>query len=169
MFSSLLSRSRQFFQAFTRNQNDQDEEFIDTYLTFPAKQLFLRQSAYDQYHAMHQARLLFERTVSPDPILVEALFLHDVGKSLASITLAHRVAHVLFSKKPAWYDAFLHMYGHHHVIKPLYTLRHHATLGADLVRRIGLPERVAYLIEHHHDPMTQDKELQLLQQIDASL
>lgn len=169
MSSSLASRFRQFFRAFTVHLSDRDEEFIDTYLTLPAKRLFLRQSAYDQCHAIHQTRLLLERTPLPDHTLVEAMLLHDVGKSLAPITLAHRVAHVLFSKKPSCYDAFMRISGRHHLVRPLYVLRYHAALGADLVRHIELHERVAYLIEHHHDPMPQDEDLHFLQQIDASL
>ncbi len=102
--------------------------------------LFERQSAVDQRHARRVARLLL-REGAPDLEVIQAALLHDVGKSVVPLRLAHRVAWVVLRRAPRsvrhlclnWSPA-------------LKAIDRHAIVGARLVAAAGGSRRLADLI-----------------------
>lgn len=105
--------------------------------------LFLNAQPRDRRHSMDLYRVL-QRQGAADAMLVAAL-VHDVGKG--RIATWHRVAFVVFGplnavlaapSGPRWRRA-------------LWRLRHHARLGAEMLRRAGSSPRVVEIVEAHTD------------------
>lgn len=93
----------------------------------------------DRWHAIAVARLVLQFKPDASDRLVRAALLHDVGKSVRPYKLHERIAgHVLPND---WLGTRRGT--------PGYVKRHHARLGAAMVRAAGGSETVARLVEQH--------------------
>jgi len=100
--------------------------------------LFRTMSAVDQRHCVAVARSLTSHGYQQPDLLLAALF-HDVGKSLATISVWERVAHVLLLRFAPGLVARLGSEQPGGLAHGLYVLAHHSDWGADLAERAGLP------------------------------
>lgn len=160
-------RVRQFRAAAAPCFTDADEQFAGRWLTAVEHRLFRRESVYERQHAVALARAIAAGLPAPSRSLIAAVLLHDLGKSAAALGRWQRVGFVLLDALPgrplrrlreppgrsAWYG--------------LWVLQHHAALGAALARAAGVDERVAWLIDHHHERLP-DAELCRLQAADEA-
>lgn len=111
--------------------------------------LFLRMSAADQSHCLKVYALL--RTEhGDDPELLRAALLHDVGKSLARLSVWDRVRVVLWDSRVFGFVA--RACGHRGENDFVVAHKMHAHRGAALAHAGGSPERVVRLIRHHDSP-----------------
>ncbi|MCK9496273.1 MAG: HDIG domain-containing protein [Dehalococcoidia bacterium] len=123
--------------------------------------LFMGAQARDRRHSVDLYRLLLSAGASR-PMLVAAL-VHDVGKG--DIATWHRVAFVILGplngvlaapSGPRWRRA-------------LWRLRHHARLGAEMLRRAGSSARVVEIVERHTDARVEDAEIEAFIRADDSV
>jgi putative nucleotidyltransferase with HDIG domain len=95
-----------------------------------------------------------------EPETCQAALLHDIGKaSLAGehVTTVERILNVLPMR--------MHPERSNRVTG-INLARHHAVIGAERLRALGVDERVCWLVEHHDDDSAADAQLRLLQAID---
>jgi hypothetical protein len=89
-------RVAQFFGALTARVRPEDMVAISNYLEPQQMALFRRMSLWDQSHSLNVfARL--RAAGQTDSELLQAALLHDAGKSLAPVTVWHRVFVVLLA------------------------------------------------------------------------
>ncbi|MHB0856627.1 MAG: HD domain-containing protein [Anaerolineae bacterium] len=112
--------------------------------------LFSRMSLGDQRHALCVLAGL-DRLGPVAPVLAQAALLHDVGKSVAGLTLWHRTVIVLlgWAHEPllarlASPDPSSWRYPYHVHLR-------HAELGAQLCAQVGCPPEVVALVRHHSE------------------
>lgn len=124
-------------------------------------ELFLNAQPRDRRHSMDLYRLLQRQGASP-PMLVAAL-VHDVGKG--NIATWHRIAFVLLGPAsvilasrsgPRWRRA-------------LWRLRHHASFGAEMLRRAGSAARVVEIVAAHTQSSSSDPEIEAFIRADDSV
>ena len=154
-----LYRVRQFLRALGARPSPADRAVVAGYLSPWEQRLFERTSARDQFHHVETLRLL-SRDGPPSHALARAALLHDVGKGY--IRLYERVLYVLLhASAPALLDRLAPRNGPG-PLGALYRTRHHAAVGAELLRRLGADPRLVELVARHHDPPGDDVELAAL-------
>lgn len=120
--------------------------------------LFLSLAAHDRRHLIAVHRLAVAEGL--DVATCQAALLHDIGKASLAGRHVHtheRILHVLpIGLHP---DLDTHVSG-------VGLARHHAAIGADRLRALGVDERVCWLVEHHDQTGTADAQLEALQRID---
>ncbi len=170
-------RASQFFHALTAHVSAEDRAFLETWLPEEtARAFFDAMTVADQCHALRTARTAEQlRLASPDGatmvdrrLLIRASLLHDIGRQKGDMGTCGKVLAVLltaafprWSKKRGenaaggWLSALLHVY------------YHHPEKGANMLRRIGLPDEAALTVRHHAPAAGDDPpELLLLRQAD---
>ncbi|MBE3075417.1 MAG: hypothetical protein IMZ75_10815 [Actinobacteria bacterium] len=111
--------------------------------------LFRRMASVDQRHCLAVARSL-QASGGPDPSLLKAALLHDVGKSFCSISLVHRTVAVLLTALFGSLPSFLLWQPEGSWWMPFRVLANHPRLGAGMLAGAGTEERVWRLVELHH-------------------
>jgi putative nucleotidyltransferase with HDIG domain len=140
-------RTWQFVRALGERPDGETYALASRLLDARGKALFMSLSERDQRHSARTAALMVEWGVG-DPDLLLAGILHDVGKERQH--LWQRVAFVLLAAGPPGVLRRLARPGHGWR-GALWRACRHSKLGADKVRAAGYSERVARIIQHHHD------------------
>ena len=154
-----LYRVCQFLRAVGARPSAADRALLAGFLSREERRLFERTSPRDQFHHVETLRLL-SRKGPPSRELARAALLHDVGKGY--IRLHERVLYVLLhAASPALLDRLAPRNGPG-PLGALYRTRHHAAVGAELLRRLGADPRLVELVARHHDPPGDDVELAAL-------
>lgn len=112
--------------------------------------LYTRMDARDREHAVRIAQKLLELHPSASAILVRAALLHDCGKLLRPYNWMERIAVGLVQRPmrtPVQLEGLLN-----HDYSALEIRLLHPVLGAALIRQAGGDERVAQIVERHHNP-----------------
>lgn len=161
-------RVGQFSRALVARPLAEELHNVADILSPQAQQVFLRQPAADQRHALAVCRALKEQGES-NPHLLAAALLHDAGKTGAGLSPVHRAAVVVLEhwapaalarvsregqagqSVPGWRKPFVRHAGHAHA-------------GASWARQAGCSDLTVALIERHHQPavVTHGEEERLL-------
>lgn len=164
-FGPALGRVRQFLVLSRTRATPADLALARRYLGPAELALWRRQSARDQGHSARVLRRLLAAG-ERDPALLRAALLHDTGKSLARVTLAHRIALVLLQAAgEPWLSRLARSNGPG-PLRALDVLNRHAALGAALAEQAGSGLEVADLIRRHDGPTGGDPRLRRLRQAD---
>ncbi len=119
--------------------------------------LFSSMPRTEQHHGVHVCRVLEQQGFGDRDLLAAAL-LHDVGKTVAPLSLWERVSVVLverFAPRLAteWVEAPADELVPVGVRRGFVVHRHHPAWGADLAARAGATPRTVAWIRQHHDPV----------------
>lgn len=122
--------------------------------------LYMTMDVRDRHHALKVVLALLNVYPDASDELIRATFLHDVGKCLKPYNPAIRIATHLYTPKDI--PAEPRLKG----IQGAWQLyQHHDVYGAALIRQVGGSERVAQIVERHHEPKD-DAEAAKLKEID---
>jgi putative nucleotidyltransferase with HDIG domain len=162
--SASLSRLKNVVQrttyAFLPGLIQPDDNFARQYLRGSEYILYAKMDARDRHHACEVTKTLLAHYPQASSELVRAALLHDIGKSSSRYRPLHRILVHLYTPtdippspryhglKGAWQR---HLY--------------HSQYGAELIRKQGGDEKVAELVEKHHNPRG-DREATLLKEVD---
>ncbi len=146
-------------RAFSPRFVKVNDAFAERVLSPEEYTLYKKMDVRDRHHALLVAGAVRRRAPDASNVLVRAALLHDVGKSAAPYRAWERImVHLYTPPTPAAprFTGFRGMWQRH---------RHHAAYGAEMIRQAGGSERVAELVERHHQP-GEDLEAALLKEID---
>lgn len=171
----------QFYRAITAHLTRADRHWVRSRLPQKALPLFFAMHRVDQYHALHVAKTALELLeVLPEkekininqPFLLRCALLHDVGRVKGDLNIWGKVYCVLMMHflpnlgrrmECEKDECFWQKPGH-----ALYVYEHHAQIGAQKLRRIGMAKEAAIILHHHEPPSGDDPiELILLRAADA--
>ena len=146
---------------------------VEQVLGAPLAGLFGRMSAGEQAHSLRVLRALAARggPYAQRTELRQAALLHDVGKSVAPLSLADRALIVLARWLAPGAAAGWGVGQAKGWRRPFVTARRHADWGADLCAQAGAPPLTVALVRRHQTPLTtpatpEDEMLALLQAAD---
>ena len=112
--------------------------------------IYIRMDVRDREHAVRVAQKLLELYPTASAVLVRAALLHDCGKLLRPYIWLERIAVGLVQRPmrtPVQLEGLLN-----HDYSALEIRLLHPVLGAALIRQAGGDERVAQIVERHHNP-----------------
>ena len=174
----MMQRVRQFFRALFAAMGEEDHAFVQGTLPTDALPLFYAMHVSDQVHALRTARTALAlaedavgRAVDRD-LLLRAALLHDVGRRKGDLNIWGKVFAVLAMKFAPRCAALLMQAGREQFYYPLgrmlYISHHHAEIGAEKLRKIGLLAEAAIVARHHLPAAPDDAaELAFLRMADA--
>lgn len=148
-----LYRAGQFFRGLWPAIGADEAESVRRLLTDAELHLFLTLDARDRRQAADMVRWLKRNAPQPSDTLLVAALLHDVGKS--GLWVWDRVLFVLLEAiSPALVDGLAGEPGEPgdgrgRWRRALWTLRHHAALGAERLSAIETRPRVVALVAVH--------------------
>lgn len=146
--------------AFLPHFAQVDNALAKQYLSEPEYGLFIKMDVRDCHHALLVVKTLLETHPTASTQLTRAAFLHDVGKSRAPYNPVTRIlTHLYTPNDLAAEPRFKGIRGAWQLNK------YHDRYGAAMIREAGGCERVADIVEHHHDPQN-DVEAAILKEID---
>jgi putative nucleotidyltransferase with HDIG domain len=150
-----------------------DREFIETYLDEPGLFLFTQMSYSDQKHSIAMARFLLGETENLKGVdfqsLIQGALLHDVGKVKGEMSRLNRIiVGVIRRLFPGLRKKWGQRGKNRSLRHALYVDLIHPSRGAYMAESLGIDPKVVSLIKQHHDPKTDntDLELSLLQMAD---
>ncbi len=127
--------------------------------------VYIRMDVRDREHAVRVAQKLLELHPNASDLLVRAALLHDCGKLLRPYIWCERIAVGLVqrpAKTPIQFESLLH-----HNFSALEIRLLHPLIGAALIRQAGGDERVAEIVERHHNPRAYgDVDTMLIHEVD---
>lgn len=171
----MFRRIKQFILALDPKVTFSQTVYIQKILEKKHANLFFSMSQADQIHSLKVAetveRLLSKSRENMDKeLLIRAALLHDIGKNKRYSDVWYKTACVLM-------DTFFKEYAQTVAIentekfflsKALYYYYNHPKIGAEKLRDVNNEEKLALLVEWHHDKSKQHLllELKILQQAD---
>jgi len=166
MFSRLVYRTRQFWNALPGSRKRVETEALLPHLTPSQVVLFRRMQPSEQAHAYQILERLIGAGQTDQNLLVAAL-LHDVGKILHPLSILDRVVIVLgkrfFRRRSShWGEGTPSRLRRSFVVAA-----HHSDWGADLAAQAGASSRAVDLIRRHQEiPSFEDPLLAVLRSAD---
>ena len=129
--------------------------------------VYIRMDPRDREHAVRVAQKLLELYPAASDVLVRAALLHDCGKLLRPYIWLERIAVGLAQRPSAWSSSPLREDWSTHRYSALEIRLLHPLLGAALIRLAGGDERVAEIVERHHNPRAYgDADALLIHEVD---
>ncbi len=143
-----------------------DRKFIETYIDEPGLFLFTQMSYSDQKHSIAMARFLLEETENLKGVdlqtLIQGALLHDVGKIKGEITRLNRIiVGVIRRLFPRSREKWGQRGKKRSLRHAIYVDLIHPSRGAYMAESLGIDPKVVSLIKHHHDPKTDNVDLEL--------
>jgi putative nucleotidyltransferase with HDIG domain len=132
--------------AFVPTLAKPDDAFAKQHLSSLEYGLYLLMDARDRDHACQVAKALLERQPEVTKWLVRAALLHDIGKAEGVYHPLERIFVHLCAPKVAQEPRLKGLKG------AWQRKWHHPYYGAEMLRQAGGCEKVAMLIERHHNP-----------------
>lgn len=170
MVKTACYRVAQFFRAVVARVSDEEVERATRALTPEARDLFRRQAAQDQRHALAVYGAL-RQAGHTDPHLLAAALLHDVGKAAARLSSVHRSIIVLLGRFAPRLLARLSRGELCFWNRPFVVHAQHPQIGARWAEEAGCsPFAVALIRRHEEKPIVarteKDRLLAMLQAAD---
>ena len=151
--SRLAYRSRQFWNALLTPPRKVAGELLAPHLSPALTDLFWRMQPSEQAHAWKVLQRL-QADGHADPDLLAAALLHDVGKSLAPLSVWDRVGIVLFKRFRVGSDKSGKRPGGRGLRRALRVAAGHPAWGADLAAEAGAGPLTVELIRRHQEDFT---------------
>ena len=159
-----LYRVKQFYWSMVSKLNDEDIDFIKSYLETYELQLFHQLPTYDQKHCINVARDVkstCDKRKLQSKNLIKVALLHDIGKIYNSMNPIDKsimvIMHNITNGKIKAYNK----------IKNVNMYYNHGDIGYNLLRKYGYDERFLFLVKNHHNHnIIEDIELALLKECD---
>ena len=154
---SIPGRVRRLARSLSHRLAHPDDDWAAAFLTASETSVFLAMDPRDREHALRVASRVLEQQPDACQELIAAALLHDCGKQVIRYRVWERVLTGLLPMRlpvVSWW-------------KPMQVRASHPELGAALLRKAGGRERVAQLVERHHNP-GDDQEARLLHQLDET-
>jgi hypothetical protein len=172
MVHAICYRVAQFFRALTARVSKEEVEQAIHILTPESQALFRRQAIQDQRHALAVYTAL-QQGGHTDPHVLAAALLHDVGKSAARLSPAHRAIVVLLGRFAPRLLARLSQGGPSWWNRPLIAHAQHPDIGACWAQEAGCSALTVALIRRHEEeptnsPNEEDWFLAVLQAADST-
>lgn len=151
---NLIGRLNRLFRASHPALARPDDAWAASRLPKAEHGVYIRMDARDREHAVRVAQKLLELHPAVSDLLVRAALLHDCGKLLRPYIWSERIAVGLAQRPVAWSSSPLREDWLTHNYSALEIRLLHPLLGAALIRLAGGDERVAEIVERHHNPWT---------------
>ncbi len=150
---NLLART---FYAFFPQLVKPNDSFAKAQLSSNAYELYLSMDKRDRDHACKVAECLVKEKPDASKTLVAAALLHDIGKAEGPYRPFERIlVHLYMPKQLSKSPRFTGLKG-------MWQLRqHHAHYGAERLRKCGISEAIATIVEQHHHPQNSQEAEQL--------
>ena len=157
-FSWLVNVSVRTLKAFVPSLARADDSFAKGWLSNVEYQLYEALDVRERDHACRVAKAVLAKTSNSQ--LVRAALLHDIGKMGKYGALERILVHLYTPSELPAEPNFTGLRG------AWQRNKYHPEHGAALLRSVGGCERVAQLIERHHEP-GEDDEARLLKEIET--
>ena len=159
-----LYRVKQFYWSIVSKVNDEDIDFIKSYLETYELQLFHQLPTYDQKHCINVARdvkLTCDQRKLQSKDLIKVALLHDIGKIYNSMNPIDKSIMVIMHNLTG---GKLKAYNKNRKVNIYYN---HCDIGYNLLGKYGYDDRFLFLIKNHHNNnIVEDVELDLLKECD---
>lgn len=133
---------RRFLESSrARDLNDEEQSWVRSILDEAESQAWSRMSAIDQRHSLAVTRRLQEKFPNSDRTVLAAALLHDVGKSLDTLSTPLRVLATIIGPRTQRFRLY-HM---------------HEALGAEMCSDLGVDPAVCELIAGRGDPVLAER------------
>lgn len=175
MFSRIFYRIKQFFRALSPRITEEDRAFVRQYLNIEESALFDNLTRYQKKHSIVVAQRMLGVIRGSEEVnekeAVKFSLLHDIGKSAVRFSLFDLVILAIFRKLfPGLYNKLAEKGegSSNFLLRKFYVHKFHGIIGAELLRRAGVEEKIVDLVKEHdklpepNDPL----ELMLLRQLD---
>ena len=159
-----LYRVKQFYWSMVSKINDEDIEFLKTYLETYELQLFNQLPTYEQKHCINVARdvkLTCNQRDLQWKDLIKVALLHDIGKiynimnpiEKAIMVIMHKITNGKIKK--------------YEKIKNVNMYYNHGEIGYNLLKKYSYDDRFLFLVKNHHNNNIRDDiELDVLKECD---
>ncbi|MCH3965477.1 MAG: HDIG domain-containing protein [Clostridium sp.] len=147
-------RLKQFYWNLSSNLDEYDLFFLNHILNDKELKLFNRLSISEQKHSVKVAysveKMCIERNINSG-LLIKAALLHDIGKIYKRLNIIDKSILVLLDKLTR---GKMEKICNVSKISKIGIYYHHATLGADLLNKIGCDKYLIYLVKNHDNKNT---------------
>lgn len=159
-----LDRIKQFSKGICfliKGISDKEAKFVADNLNKRELELFNSLTIYDKQHSIRVAKSVERIVISQNivgehkNILIKSALLHDIGKSKAKFLIIDRVIIVLI----------ISIYGNkicklnNNKINIYYN---HAYIGYEILKDLGLSDKILFLVKNHHEEKLNDSDLNIL-------
>ena len=175
MLNRIFYRLKQFFRALISKPTEDDKAFVRRYLNIEEAALFDNLSQYEKKHAIIVAQKMVDVARGSEELNEKEIakfgLLHDIGKVAVKFSLFDKVVLVVLRRIfPPLYNG-LAKKGEGRpsfILKKFYVHKFHGKIGAELLGRIGVSDKIRELVETHDKKPEPDDplELMLLRQLD---
>lgn len=146
----MLYRIKQFILAILSYFQDDNIKFINKYLDYKEKELFMKMRKPDRIHSYRVSKEAINIGKKYNDFdeyrMAKCALLHDVGKSEISLNIIEKGIVVILNTVTN--GAFLKYNKYSRMIK----YYNHPTIGKKLLKNIGFDDKeILYCIENHHN------------------
>jgi len=159
-----LYRVKQFYLSIVSKINDEDLDFLKTYLETSELQLFNQLPTYEQKHCINVARDV-KSTCNQRKLrskdLIKVALLHDIGKIYSNMNPIDKSIMVIMNSITKGKIKA------HKKIKNVNMYYNHGDIGYNLLIKHGYNDRFLFLVKNHHNNnIKEDIELDILRECD---
>lgn len=155
----IKKRAIQFLKALFAKMDSADHDIVNNNLNDLEKTLFYQMDMPIQKHCVNVARTVITMAIDDhqldQKLLIRASLLHDIGKMGNNLTLLDRILFVLIHKLSDRLAIRIAKQGRGNPLARLrngfYVHCYHGEIGANLADKLGLDEKLRFLLNNHHD------------------